>query len=193
MNSNTFINTKMPRVLMAGHLPPPMSGMGTYYQDLLSSSLPARVNLQFIDTSLRRRPGSQTGVWSFSNIISAVSDCLRFSRAVLNHRPEICHIATAFGLSFLKHSVCIVIARLLGSKVLLHPHCSFDFLYGQQSKAWQWIARKIFSICHGVIALSNEWMKLQEVVPGCQTYYLPNAINLSNYIFYRTNKMKDQS
>ena len=131
MKSELSTETKMPRVLIAGHLPPPMSGIGTYYQTLLDSSLPSRVNLQFIDTSLRRRPGSETGKWSFSNLVSAAADCVRFGKAVVVFRPEICHIATATGLSFLKHSVCIAIARLLGSKVLLHPHCSFYFLYEQ--------------------------------------------------------------
>jgi glycosyltransferase involved in cell wall biosynthesis len=183
----------MPRVLISGHLPPPMSGIGTYYQTLLGSSLPKRVNLQFIDTSSRRRPGSETGSWSFSNLASAIGDCARFARAVVIYQPEICHIATAYGLSFLKHSVCVVIARLLGSKVLLHPHCSFYFLYERQGKAWQWFARKIISLSHGVVVLSNEWKRLQEVVPGCQIYYLPNAINLSSYVEVGREKIESKS
>jgi glycosyltransferase involved in cell wall biosynthesis len=182
MKSDSSSGIRKPRVLISGHLPPPMSGIGTYYQTLLDSSLPGRVNLQFIDTSLRRRPGSETGSWSFWNLLSAVSDCVRFTKVVLIHRPEICHIATAFGLSLLKHSVCVAIARLLGSKVLLHPHCSFYFLYEQQGKVWQWFVRKVIGICHGVVVLSSEWKRLQEVVPNCQIYYLPNAINLVSYV-----------
>ena len=171
-----------PRVLISGHLPPPMSGIGTYYQTLLGSSLPNFVDLKFIDTSARRRPGSETGNWSVSNLVSAIGDCARFAREVLVFRPEICHIATSYGLSFVKHSVCIVIAKLLGSKVLLHPHCSFYFLYERQGKVWQWFVRKVISLCKGIAILSNEWKKLQEAVPNCQIYYLPNAINLSSYI-----------
>ncbi len=75
------------------------------------------------------------------------------------YRPEICHIATTYGLSFLKHSVCVSIARLLGSKVLLHPHCSFYFLYERQGKVWQWFVRKVVGLCHGVVVLSKEWNK----------------------------------
>jgi len=193
MRSESFSDTKMPRVLISGHLPPPMSGIGTYYQTLLGSSLPRRVNLQFIDTSLRRRPGSETGSWSFSNLTSAIGDCIRFAKAVAIHRPEICHIATAYGLSFLKHCVCIVIAKLLGSKVLLHPHCSFYFLYEQQGKTWQWFVRKVIGFCDGIVVLSNEWKKFQEVVPGCQIYYLPNAINLLSYVDIGREKIKSKS
>jgi glycosyltransferase involved in cell wall biosynthesis len=183
----------MPRVLLSGHLPPPMSGIGTYYQTLLNSSLPKRVNLQFIDTSARRRPGAKTGNWSFSNLVSAIGDCVRFSKAVVIHRPEICHIATAYGLSFLKHSVCVVIARSVGCKVLLHPHCGFYFLYERRGKAWQWFVRKIVGLCHGIVVVSNEWKKLEEVVPGCQIYYLPNAINLSSYADVGLEKLRSIS
>lgn len=181
MRSDALFDMKSLRVLMAGHLPPPMSGIGTYYQTLLDSSLPKRVNLQFIDTSSRRRPGSETGKWSFSNLMSAIGDCVRFTRAALEYKPEICHIATSVGLSFLKHSVCVVAARILGSKVLLHPHCSFYFFYERRGKAWQWFVRKVIGLCHGVVVLSNEWKGLEEAVPTRRLYYLPNAINLSSY------------
>jgi glycosyltransferase involved in cell wall biosynthesis len=174
-------NPKMPRVLIAGHLPPPMSGIGTYYETLLGSSLPGRVNFQFIDTSLRRRTGSETGSWSFSNLASAIGDCVRFTKAVIVFRPDICHIATAYGLSFLKHSICVAAARIMGSKVLLHPHCSFSFLYERKGKAWQWFVRKVVGLCNGIVVLSSEWKKLQDVVPGCRIFYLPNAIKLSNF------------
>jgi glycosyltransferase involved in cell wall biosynthesis len=170
-----------------------MSGIGTYYQTLLHSSLPERVSLYFIDTSSRRRPLSKTGSLSFSNLVSAILDCVRFAKAVMVHRPEICHIATAFGLSFAKHSICVAIARLLGSKVLLHPHCSFYALYERQGKAWQWFVRKVIGLCYGVVVLSNEWKRLQEVVPGCQTYYLPNAIKLSSYVDVGREKISSKS
>jgi glycosyltransferase involved in cell wall biosynthesis len=182
MSIDSLFDTKMPRVLITGHLPPPMGGLGTYYETLLASSLPKRVKLQFLDTSLRRRPGSETGKWSFSNLTSAISDCARFARTAVVFRPEICHIATSVGLSFLKHSICIAIARLLGSKVVLHPHCSFYFFYERRSKSWQWFARKVIGLCHSVIILSSEWKELQEIMPGCRLYYLPNAINLAGYV-----------
>ena len=170
-----------------------MSGIGTYYQTLLHSSLPRRVSMQFIDTSSRRRPLSETGSWSFSNLASAVVDCVRFSKAVVVYRPEVCHIATAFGLSFVKHSICVAIAKLFGSKVLLHPHCSFDIFYERQDKAWQWFARKVIGLCSGVVVLSNEWKRLQEVIPGCQLYFLPNAIDILSYVDVGREKIESKN
>ncbi len=187
------LDTKLPRVLLSGHLPPPVTGIGIYYQTLLSSSLPKRVNLRFIDTSLRRRPGSETGKWSPLNVVSAIGDCLRFARAVLTQRPEICHIATTYGLSFLKHSICVLIARILGSKVLLHPHCSLYFLYERKGKTWQWFVREVIGLCHGVAVLSKEWNTLQEIIPGCRLYYLPNAIDLQIYARVGQEKIESEA
>jgi glycosyltransferase involved in cell wall biosynthesis len=193
IKTDSFFDLKTPRVLISGHLPPPMSGIGTYYQTLLGSSLPKRVSLQFIDTSSRRRVGSKTGNWSFSNLVSAIVDCVRFTKAVVVYKPEICHVATSVGLSFLKHSICVVTARLLGSTVLLHPHCSYYFFYERQGRAWKWFVRKVVGLCQGVIVLSNEWKGLQEAVPDCQIYYLPNAINLKDYVDVGREKIESKS
>lgn len=170
-----------PRILISGHLPPPMGGIATYYQSLLNSSLPKQVDLLFVETSSQKRVLSQTGTFSFSNLISGIEDCIRFSKAVIKHRPQVTHIATAFRLSFVKHSVCVLIARLAGSRVLLHHHCSLASLYTDQPRWWQWFFRLIIHLTNGVIALSSEWNQLNTIVPGCAVYYLPNAIDLTAY------------
>ena len=169
------------KVLLAGHLPPPVGGVGTYYQSLLSSSLPDRVNLLFVQTSTHNRELSQSGRATFSNLIAAMKDCVRFFRAVASFRPRICHIGTAFGLSFIKHSMCVFIARIFGSRVLLHPHCSLSALYMEHNKVWRWYFRQVIRQTHGVVALSKEWMQLPQIVRGCKVHSLPNAIDLAPY------------
>ncbi len=182
MQTNSGAGAQKLRVLISGHLPPPMSGIGAYYQTLLGSSLPERVDLCFIDTSSRRRASSETGRWSLANLFSALADCLRFAKAAAAHRPQISHIATAFGLSFVKHSLCVALAKWTGSRVLLHPHCSFHALYERHGKIWRWYVRKTIGLCDGVIVLSNEWKGLREVLPDCRIAYLPNAIQLDDYV-----------
>ena len=174
-------DAKKIRVLLSGHLPPPMGGIATYYQTLLSSSLPDRAEVRFVETSSQNRPLSKTGRWSFANVLWAAADCGRFARAVAAQRPQLAHIATSYGLSFVKHTVCVVLARLLGSRVLLHPHCSFAMLYRQRSAVWQWYFRQVIRLTQGVVALSSEWQQVRDVVPGCRVYDLPNAINLGPY------------
>jgi glycosyltransferase involved in cell wall biosynthesis len=169
------------RVLISGHLPPPMGGMAAFYQSLLSSSLPDRVNLCFVITSSQKRVLSSSGKLTISNLISALGDCARFTRAILIHRPQISHIATTVGLSFLKHSVCVMIARFVGGRVLLHPHCSLSAFYDERPMWWRWFVRQIIHQTHGIVALSSEWSKLRSVLPACPVYYLPNAIDLTPY------------
>jgi glycosyltransferase involved in cell wall biosynthesis len=179
--TDSLVDKTKPRILVSGHLPPPMGGIATYYQSLLSSSLPQLVDLSFVETSSQKRTQAQSGRFSLSNVLSAVSDCGRFTKAVIRHRPELTHIATADGLSFAKHSVCVIIARLFGSRVLLHPHCGFSACYTDQSRLWQWFVRRTIRMTNGVVTLSTEWNQLTAIVPGCPVYFLPNGIDLTAY------------
>ena len=104
-----------PRVLIAGHLPPPMGGIGVFCQTLLGSSLPQRVDLSFVLTSSQERTLSTSGRASLTNLVYAVKDCVRFITAFVKHKPQVSHIATTFGWSFVKHSLCVVIACMFGS------------------------------------------------------------------------------
>jgi glycosyltransferase involved in cell wall biosynthesis len=158
-----------------------MGGIAAYYQSLLHSSLPERVDLMFVCTSSQKRTLAQSGNFTLSNVISAFEDCVRFTSAVIKHHPQVTHIATAFGLSFVKHSYCVMVARLSGSRVLLHPHCSLSALYTNCSRGWQWYFRRIIRMTDGVIVLSSEWNSLSTIVPGCKVYFLPNAIDLTPF------------
>jgi glycosyltransferase involved in cell wall biosynthesis len=169
------------RVLVSGALPPPVGGMTSYYQTLLNSSLHDQVDLHFVQTSSQKRDFSSSGLLTIANLIAAIQDSSRFTWAILVNHPQISHIGTALGLSFVKHSYCVFIARLFGSRVLLHPHCSLAILYSERSKSWKWFFKYVVNMSNGIVALSKEWLQLRSIVPGCMVYYLPNAIDLTLY------------
>ncbi len=179
------------RVLVSGHLPPPVGGMGTYYQTLMNSSLREQVDLSFVQTSSQKREFSSSGRATFSNMIAAMKDCARFTRAILVNRPQISHIGTANGLSFVKHSYCVWVARVFGSRVLLHPHCSLSVLYSERSKWWRWFFKRVIHLSNNIVVLSNEWLQLRSIVPGCQVYYLPNAIDIKQYRNTAENRLAE--
>jgi len=170
-----------PRVLISGHLPPPIGGIATYFLALLDSSLPDLVDLSFVQTSSQNRALSSSGQFTLANFFSAISDCERFTWELIKHHPKVTHISTAFGASFLKHSVCVWIAKIGGSRVLLHPRCSISVLYFDRPKWWQWYFRLVVRQTSGVLALSREWIQLSSIVPSCKIYYLPNAIDQTSY------------
>lgn len=171
-----------PRVLISGCLPPPIGGMATYYQTLLHSSLAENVAYEFVQTSTHERELSSSGRASFNNLRSAVQDCLRFIKAVRSFRPELAHIGTAFGLSFLKHAVCVLAAHWMGCRVLLHPHCSIAVLYTDKSKYWRWFFRQVIRRTNGVLVLSQEWLQLSSLVPGSRVYHLSNPVDTEAYL-----------
>ena len=181
MTSSIKTNQVKPRVLVSGHLPPPIGGIATYFLALLNSSLPELVDLSFVQTSSQKRTLSRSGSFTPGNFVSAVLDCARFTRSLIKYRPRVTHISTAFGISFLKHSLCVWIARIGGCRVLLHPRCSFTVLYLNRSKLWQWYFRLVIRQTSGVLALSSEWLQLNSIVPSCTIYYLPNAIDQTPY------------
>ena len=169
------------RILLSGPLPPPVGGIGVFNELLLTSSLKECVDLRFVLTSSQTRPLADSGRLSFWNLLSALRDCVRFSVAVITSRPDICHMTTAFGLSFVKNSVCVAVARLAGSRVLLHPHCSFEVTYSDRPESWKRYFRTTVRLTHGIVALSHEWRKVSAILPDCPVYYLPNAVDLARY------------
>lgn len=181
MSNKKTGNLRTLRVLISGALPPPMGGVGAYYQALLNSSLSEKVELSFVQTSSQKRKLLQTGKISYTNIITSLQDCWRFTKAVISNHPDIVHIGTAIGLSFIKHSYCVCISRVFRCKVLLHPHCSLSVLYFERSNYWKWYFRQIIKFTDGVIALSKEWLQLSSIVPNKPVYYLPNAIDLQPF------------
>ncbi len=167
------------RTLIAGPLPPPVGGMTVYFESLLNSSLPQKLDLRFVRTNPANRAMADSGRATMGNVVSAIRDCGRFANAVRNHRPQVVHVGTSIGLSFLKHALCVMIARLGRSKVLLHPHCGFDAFYSGQSLRRQALVRRVLSLLDGLIVISREWLQAQSLVPACRVYYLPNAIDLA--------------
>lgn len=181
-----------PRVILAGHLPPPMGGIASFCQALLNSSLADEVELRFVQTSSQQRALASTGKTNWKNLKGAVADCARFWRACAAYRPDIAHICAAAGLSFLKHGVCVVLARLLGCRVILHPHFSLSYP-GLGKTLWRWCGTPIFRLSNAVIVLSSEWFGLQKEAPNLRISYLPNAIDIRPYQKIASRRSHTQS
>ncbi len=177
-----FDSARKLSVLLAGHLHPPIGGISAYFAALMNSSLPQQVNLHFVQTTSPQRPFTLAGKFTFSNLLTAVTDCWKFTQTVFSIRPQVAHIATAFGWSFIKHSLCALIAKAAGCCVLLHPHCSFAAMYSDHSSIWKTIFRFLIRIPDAVLILSSEWLKLRQIYPRCKTYLLFNAIDLTPYL-----------
>lgn len=171
------------RVMVTGPLPPPVGGISTFCRDLLASSLVEKAEVRFFQSSPPGRQLSETDLSRprLRNMVDAVGSILAFTRQAISFCPQVTHITTAAGLSFLKNSLIVLIARLLGSKVLIHVRQELAVFYTSQSTWRRWYIRKIIQACNGMLAISQEWLAFQEIVPSTKVYWLPNAINLKPY------------
>lgn len=177
------------RVVFAATVPPPVGGIAVQTRDLLGSRLPALVDLTFVDTQ-QSGESSNSGQFTASNVANGVRHVASFARAVRRTRPHIAHIVTAYGLSLLKHSLCVFIARAAGARVIVAPRFSLAKLVTPSSSA-VWRTYLLFTLrrCDALVVLSEEWLQLKTLLPGCPLYLLPNAINLEPYLQIR---LRDQ-
>jgi glycosyltransferase involved in cell wall biosynthesis len=182
------------RILLAGALPQPAQenqaygGLGTYCQGLLDSALREKVQLSFCNTSAGTMKLSERGEWRPSNFIDALRNILRFIKTLRLTRPDLAFINTAYGASFLKHGIMTLMARAMGIKVLMLPHCSINKIITNETNFLSRFALYVFCHCDGIQVLSKEWLALEKMV-RCPVRYIPNGINLKPYLaLHRTVK-----
>lgn len=170
------------RVLIAAHAGKPWGGMAACYEALLASSLPTRIALTFVETQDGRASVAEGGHISLTNLLMSARHILRFTRSLLISRPEVVDVATAYGLSFAKHSVMVLIARLFGKKVILSPHCSVSKLFPVERRFWCRYVSFILRQCRGLLIISKEWLSLETKFANLSIRNIPNALDLKTYL-----------
>ncbi len=168
-------------VMLVSHIGYPWGGVSQRYSDLLESSLPKKIDLTFFESSPNIISFASTGKFNLYNLFNFFRISVKFFLILLKKRPFLVHIASAYGLSFLKNSVLVMIAKLAGCKVILAPHCSLSVFLPRNRLLYLWM-RFVLSHCDGLLVLSKEWLGIQEVSPRLRVQLLGNAIDLSSYV-----------
>ena len=168
------------RVVISTHLGAPWGGIATLYDDLFRSRFADLVQVFYVDNHPGDFMVTQAGRISHSNLVSALTYYARLVTLLLRVRPQVTHITSTFGAAFFKQSIAVVLAKMLGSRVVLAPHCSYSTLFVDNG-LWKAYSRFILRRCNGLIALSKEWLAIRQWLPGCLVEYLPNSIDLKPY------------
>ena len=87
------------RVVMSTHLGAPWGGPRHAYRDLFGLRFAELVQLYYVDNHPRPFNASQSGRVSQSNLFFTLTYYGQFVKLLLQVRPHVVHIATAFGLS----------------------------------------------------------------------------------------------
>lgn len=169
------------RVLLATHIGEPRGGVSTCNEAILDSDLKDFVDLHFVETSKGMLQSGDRGKWKFINWINAIENILRFLITLVTVKPDLVHIGTAYGASFMKHSAMVCLARLFLVPVVIQPHCSFHKLIPEYPSFWKTYVLYIFRLCVGVIIISKEWEVLSSLIPNIMIHYIPNAIDVKPY------------
>lgn len=142
-----------PRVLHVGPLPPPVGGMATVVQ-ALTSALKGQWDVRILNT-VKTTPINRSFVQAVTSQLRLMG---RLVGVCLVWRPNIVHVHTCSWFSFWRSAVDVVIARSLGRHVVLHVHGGqFAEFLASLPPFKQGLARRVFALCHGVIALSDGW------------------------------------
>ncbi len=169
------------RLLIAAHVGYPEGGISVNYCTLLSSSLQNELNLFFVETSGNNLAFTQRGEWKPKNFINSVKNIISFISAVKQTKPDIVHIGTAYGASFAKHSVMVLIAHCWGLRTVIQLHCNVDKLLTEPSFLWKSYTKWILGLCCGILVLSSEWQSISKLFPHALVSYIPNAIDPKIY------------
>ena len=169
-----------PRVLVVGPDPSQIGGVATFLGILLSSaSLQEKYELIHLDTSRGKHGAGVEGRFAPINMIYFARQTVQFIKISLRDKPQIVHLPINYSWAFWKEAGFILLARILGMKVVAHLHEGVFDQYIRNSSSFSrrligWVMRR----ADVVIALSNRWRDflLQEVRPDLNVEVVPNTV-----------------
>ena len=141
------------RVLMVGPLPPPVGGMASVVQNLVQG-LGGRVELQVLNNV--KTTAADRSLWR--GVAAQLRLLGRLAWACLAWRPAVVHIHTCSWFTFWRNGVDVLLARLLGRRVVLHIHgAQFHRFLGGLAGVRAWLARRLLRAAHRVVVLGEGW------------------------------------
>jgi glycosyltransferase involved in cell wall biosynthesis len=164
------------RVLFLLHLPPPVHGsalMGQYIMQskIINDSIQAKyINLgtsRSMD-EIGKNPFQKTG--RYLNIITQTV------RHLLFFRPQLVYIGfTAKGLAFYKDALLVLLAKLLGKKIVFHLH---NRTVADRQAKWRDIAlcNLLFKNAEVILLSKFLYSDVKKFVPPRRVHYCPNGI-----------------
>ena len=181
MEVSLHLRASKPRVIIVGPGSSQVGGLATFVDILLSSSyLQERYELIHLDTTRGRRGAGLASRFALINIVYFVRQAIRLIRIANRCRPELIHVPMTSFWAYWKDAAFILMARMLGMKVVAHLHGGvFDRYYRQSPRLIRRLIGWVMRRADVVIALSNGWKKflLEEVRPDINIQVVPNCVD----------------
>jgi len=111
------------RVMIIGPVPGPPGGVASLVQAILASHLNHEYDLSVLDTARKRRLRyNPDGLPGLLSPVHMIHHLFKLSCLLHKERAEIVHLQSGSGLSFLRDSLFILVARAWKRKVICHFH-----------------------------------------------------------------------
>lgn len=158
------------RVLMVGPDPASKGGIATATEFLREGPLGRLHEVDYVATSA---DGSRA-----HKLRTASKGAVQIARSLAGHRPDVVHLHTSSGTSFVRKGTVVVAARCARIPVILHVHASdFDTFYDDSPRAGRFAIRKVLELADAVVVLSQEWaQEVRRRAPRAVTAVVANAV-----------------
>ncbi len=171
------------RLVVVGALPPPVNGMTTATELLLTALRRSEVRVDHVDTSDHRSLES-LGVLDFRNVAQAARSGFLFVLAVVRNRPDAVYVPVAQNtLGFVRDALFLLPARMLGVPVIVHLHGGyFDRFFDSSPNIVRLLIKSCFGPnVFGVVLGESLRHCLSIVVAKQRISVIPNGIDPSGY------------
>jgi glycosyltransferase involved in cell wall biosynthesis len=172
---------KLPRVVLVGPGPKQVGGLATFLDILLFSDyLKERYELIHLDTTRGKRGEGIASRFALINLVYFLRQSMILFWILLTRRPQILHLPLTSYWAFWKDTAFVILARILGVKVVAHLHGGlFDQYYRESQPLVQRLIGWSMSQANVVVALSERWkcFLLEEVRPNLRVEVVPNSVD----------------
>jgi glycosyltransferase involved in cell wall biosynthesis len=173
--------SQRPRLLIVGPGPTQVGGLATFLGILFSSDrLNESYELIHLDTTRGARGAGVASRFTWINIVYFARQTLQLANLTRRYQPRLMHLPLTSYWAFWKDAAFILIARLLGMKVVAHLHGGiFDRYFRQSPRPVQRLIGWVMCRADVVIALSQWWRRflLDEVCPDIRVEVVPNTVD----------------
>ena len=173
-----MVQGRKPRMLVVGPTLKQMGGVGMFNEILLASPLRERFELIHLDTTRPQESMDKVATLSPVNFLFFFRQMWRLLVILLTRRPALMHQPITDRVSYFKEGAFMLLARLLGVRVVGHLHGNqFKRLAEHRNGLVRRAVIAILRLPNVMIALSESWRRyLLDLAPGLNVVVVPNTV-----------------
>lgn len=160
-----------------------VGGISEYINNLMNSHLKENYNFQLLNTFKIKDKSLKSSI-SMRNIFNLILNILDLTDNIILNKPRLIHIHTSSYWGFWEKSVYVIIAKLMGIKVILHIHGGgFKKFYDNSHNTLKYIIRFVLERTDLNIVLTSNWLNyFKNIAPAGRYSVSSNYVNIKSVI-----------